>query len=83
MGWYGFDESVKKSVYDPTQHMEFLGVEMLTSVLRGLWIVPDRKALRIETEARKLLGWATRNKMWLPGRWLNSYTCFVRSLRLP
>ena len=36
MGWYGFDESVKKSVYVPTQHMEFLGVEMLTSVPRGL-----------------------------------------------
>ena len=79
----GLRRNEAKSIWEPTQHINHLGLTIDTR--RALFLVPPSRLHAIRSEARRLLGRARLHRRWLPKRALARFCglCLSTTLAVP
>lgn len=80
MYWLGFTPHPKKSIWEPTQQLEHLGITV--DLASGTFTVPPAKVARLARMARNLIVAAKLNKRLVPKRDLASFCGYAQSVRL-
>ena len=76
----GISRHPEKAVWEPTQRLEHLGLDV--DAREGLFRVPPHKLLALMKQARALLGQAARSSRWLPARALAGFIGYAQSVEL-
>ena len=76
----GISRHPEKAVWEPTQRLEHLGLDV--DAREGLFRVPPHKLLALMKQARALLGQAARSSRWLLARALASFVGYAQSVEL-
>ncbi|WIA36356.1 hypothetical protein OEZ86_007675 [Tetradesmus obliquus] len=80
MYWLGFTPHPTKSVWEPTQRLEHLG--LVVDLAQGTFCVPLAKVARLTRLARGIAIAAKQNKRRVPKRELAAFCGYAQSVRL-
>ncbi|WIA34613.1 hypothetical protein OEZ86_012932 [Tetradesmus obliquus] len=80
MYWLGFTPHPTKSVWEPTQRLEHLG--LVVDLAQGTFCVPPAKVARLTRLARGIAIAAKQNKRRAPKRELAAFCGYAQSVRL-
>lgn len=80
MYWLGFTPHPTKSVWEPTQRLEHLG--LVVDLAQGTFCVPPAKVARLTRLARGIAIAAKQNKRRVPKRELAAFCGYAQSVRL-
>ncbi|KAK3239860.1 hypothetical protein CYMTET_50237 [Cymbomonas tetramitiformis] len=73
----GIGRNAKKGQWEPTQLVEHLGLEV--DLAEGQFGVTPARLQKIHVQAKALLSEASRQRRWLPARWLTGFTGLCQS----
>lgn len=80
MYWLGFTPHPTKSVWEPTQQLEHLGLTV--DLAQGTFSVPPAKVARLTRLAKSIIISAKQNKRRVPKRELAAFCGYAQSVRL-
>lgn len=80
MYWLGFTPHPTKSVWEPSQRLEHLG--LMVDLAQGTFCVPPAKVARLTRLARGIAITAKQNKRRVPKRELAAFCGYAQSMRL-
>jgi ribonuclease HI len=80
MDYLGIQRHPDKGEWEPTQHLEHLGLDI--DFKHGLFKVPPRKLVELMRQARDVAGLATREARLVPARLLAGFIGYAQSVAL-